>query len=284
MEAETIVYYHPAQGQSPKQCRAKKHWWQDAVLQGIPVPGRIPQAADGQSPVTLVDCAVPPFYYRARAWKPEILSESMERVLHRADGMTDAVLHPQIMTWLSEKYTDRWETCRETRKVLLESLLTVYGAACLREQGQAAVLRGSPEETQWQMEMTWGLLEPYLSRINKLLFYYKVIEGTDIWEELSLHLEKYYYEYGLVPQMMPYQIKKQKGPGGRQNLSGVILDYGGSTEGLGFAPDRPVVYVDMLSCPEKEQIFARKGGQILYVSPLNYLDTMVKNSYDRLVR
>lgn len=283
MEAETIVYYHPMIQQPHQCCAARNHWWQDAILQERVLPPQTSLAAGGKIPFTLVDCPVPPFSYKKRAWKPAELSEGMESVLHRTAGMADVYLHPQIMTLVSEIYRERWETCRETMELLLINLLAVYGARCLREQGQAAVLLGRPEDTEWQMGMTWQLLEPYLAWVNRLVFYYIEMKETDIWEELSTHLEQYYYEYGLVPQLIPYQKKDEKGPdGGRKKPAGVILDYGADGY-IRSMPDKTCVYIDMTSCPDKEQAYARKVGQILYVSPLNYLDTMVKNSYDRLV-
>ncbi len=283
MEAETIVYYHPMIQQPRQYCAAKRHWWQDAILQERILPPQPLPAAGGKNPFTLVDCPVPPFVHKRKAWKPAELSEAMESVLHRVTGMADAYLHPQIMTILSEMYKERWETCRETTEMLLGNILSAYGAWCLREQGQATVLLGAPEDTEWQMSMTWRLLEPYLDRVNKLIFYYIEREETDVWEELSVHLEQYYYEYGLVPQLLSYQKKEEKGRGGARKSAGIILDYGGSIGCIRTMPDKPCVYIDMTSCPDKERAYARKVGQILYVSPLNYLDTMVKNSYDRLV-
>lgn len=259
MEVETIIYYHPMQAQSHSNCAAKRHWWQDAVLRERHLPEPI-LTAGGKCSFTLTDCPVPVFSYKRKAWKPEELSECMENVLHRASGMADAYLHPQIMTWVSDKYAKRWETCEETIELLFAGMLSQYGAACLWECGQVTVLLGEVEDTDWQMEMTWRLLEPYLERINGLVFYYMEREGVDAWEELSCHLESYSYEYGLVPQLMPYQTGKGAAHNSKKQ-EGVVLSYGNNAGG----------------------ITVRYGGQIVYVSPLKYLDTMVKNSYDRLV-
>lgn len=284
MEAETIIYYHPMPEWMAVHNVAKRHWWQDAVLKEQPLPERIPCGERSKDTFTLVDCPVPSFSYRRKMWHPEELSESMEIVLHRTPGMVDVYLHPQVLTWVSEKYADRWETCSKTKETLLASLLSVYGASCLRQQGQVTVLLGAPEDTRWQMKMTWRLLTPYLERINSLMFYYRQVGEADIWEELSTYLETYYYEYGLVAQLVPYQIKDGGTCQGPRKCRGVILDYGSRAAVLKTEPGRESICVDMVSGGEKEQIYARKGGQILYVSPLKYLDTMVKNSYDRLVR
>ncbi len=281
MEAETIIYYHPITEQSHQRLAAKRHWWQDAMLRERPLPEqRLCPGGPGSS-FTLVDCPVPPFSYKRKAWKPEELSECMKTVLHRTSGMADVYLHPQVMTWVSGKYADRWETCRETMEMLFSSLLSVYASQCLRKQGQVTVLLGAPGDTRWQMEMSWRLLEPYLSRVNSLVFYYVEMEKIDIWEELSDCLETYYYEYGLVPQLCPYQTQKRKAGGAGPEGAGVILDCGAGNPGI--LSGRQSVYVDMASSQEKEQACTRRNGQMLYVSPLKYLDTMVKNSYDRLV-
>lgn len=275
METETIVYFYPAPEQMYKNNAAKKHWWQDAVLRE-----RNLTAAETGGFFVPVDCPIPPFYYKGRSWPPEILTEAMERVLHRAEGMTDAFLHPDIMTMVSEKYERRWEMRRETETRLGACLLASCAADCLREKGRVAVLLGSPDDTELQMEMTAELLAPYLPRINNLLFYYEEVEGTDIWEEAGYYLEEYGYEYGLVPRMRPYLSAKEGLRCGKDRCGGVILD-------LAAAPRYPrmerekAVYVDLASDREKERNCIRKNGEILYVSPLKYLDTIVKTGYDR---
>ena len=137
------------------------------------------------------------------------MSAAMEEVVHRADGMADAFLHPDIMTYMSEKFRERWEMRRDTFERLSACLLAACAAGPLHEKGRVAVLLGKPEETDWQMELTQNLLLPYLSRINSLLFYYEEVAGTDIWEEMAAYLETYDYEYGLVPAMHPYSTGEQ---------------------------------------------------------------------------
>lgn len=218
METETIVYFHPAPEQMYKNNAAKKHWWQDAVLREKNLT-----AEKTEGFFTPVDCPIPPFYYKKRPWPPEILSEAMERVLHRAEGMADAFLHPDIVTCVSEKYAERWEMRKETMEKLGACLLAAYAADCLHEKGRVTVLLGSPDDTDMQMELTYRLLMPYLSRINSLLFYYEEVEGTDIWEETGVYLEEYGYEYGLVPEMRPYLAAETGLCCGKDRCGGVIL-------------------------------------------------------------
>lgn len=276
MEAESIIYFHPAEGPANKNAAAKRHWWQDVSLQG-----RILRPEDAGGFFIPIDCPVPPFYYKKKPWPQERLDEAMERVLDSASGMADAFLHPHIMTYMSEKYANRWETRSETMEKLFSCLLAVYAADCLHRKGEVTVLLGKAEETEWQMEMTERLLLPYLPRINRLLFYYEEVEGTDIWEEEAAALEAYSYGYGLVPRMLPYGTGKTESRFGRERCAGVVLDYAG-TEGMpGMRREEQVIYVDLFSNQAKEQSAASRTGRILYVSPLKYLDTVVKNSYDR---
>lgn len=275
METETIIYFHPALEQMYKNSAAKKHWWQDAVLRE-----RSLTAEETAGFFRPVDCSIPPFYYKKKPWPPELLSEAMEGVLHRAEGMPDAFLHPDIMTILSEKYAGRWEMRRETAERLGAGLLAAYAADCLHEKGRATVLLGSPDDTDLQMEITLRLLTPYLPRINSLLFYYEEVEGTDIWEETGYYMEEYGYEYGLVPTMRPYLDGEEGLRCGKEKCGGVILDLSAALRYPRMEREG-AVYVDLSSNREKERNCIRKNGEILYVSPLKYLDTIVKTRYDR---
>lgn len=275
METETIVYFHPAPEQMYKNNAAKKHWWQDAVLREKNLT-----AEKTEGFFTPVDCPIPPFYYKKRPWPPEILSEAMERVLHRAEGMADAFLHPDIVTCVSEKYAERWEMRKETMEKLGACLLAAYAADCLHEKGRVTVLLGSPDDTDMQMELTYRLLMPYLSRINSLLFYYEEVEGTDIWEETGVYLEEYGYEYGLVPEMRPYLAAETGLCCGKDRCGGVILDFAAAPRYPRMERDK-VIYIDLVPGWEKERNCIRKNGGILYVSPPKYLDTIVKTGYDR---
>ena len=61
----------------------------------------------------------------------------------------------------------------------------------------------------------------------------------------------------------------------------MILDYCGQFRYPKILPDSKAVYIDVMSEGEKERLLGRKTPRIPYISPLKYLDTMVKNSYDR---
>lgn len=287
-----IVYYYPAQ-ENKAGCKAaaKKYWFQEAALKAEELCG-------GQ----IIGCAVPPFYYRHKSWRPEVLSEAMDGVLCRVEGMADTYVHPQVGAMLTEAYIGRWLPRRSTMEMLTARIIEEYAGNTVRQCGEATVLLGAPADTDWQMEMTRGLLLPYLSRINKLVIYYEEIAETDIWMELGNHLDEYYYEYGLVPQLEPYTVnyagimsESEAGKGeaqmpqagaeqslrcGRTKCAGMILDYCAQFRYPRIAPGSKVIYIDAVSVAGKENALRRKTPQASYVSPLKYLDTVVKTSYD----
>lgn len=275
METDCVVYFHPTQDMN-KMAAAKRHWWE-----GVTLPGQILQAAETGGFFVPVDCPVPPFYYKKKPWPEETLEEAMETVLHSAPGLADAFLHPQIMTLMSERWRARWEPRKETMEKLAVAMLAACASDCLLQEGRVTVLLGRPGETDWQMEMTRRLLTPYLTRINSLIFYYEEMEGTDIWEEVAEEMEAYGYEYGLVPGMKPYLVSEEGLRCGRERCGGVVLDYADTPRFPRVEREGQTVYADLLSSPEKECGCARKNGRILYISPVKYLDTIVKNGYYR---
>lgn len=232
----------------------------------------------------LVDCPVPRYEYHKRFWRAEALSACMAEQMYDAAGMADAWLHPDIMTLVSEKYRDRWEASPETVRQLLACLVAVFAAESLRTSGAAVVLLGKSSDTLWQMEMTGQVLAPYLPRINRLTFYYEEAEGVDLWEEAAGYLESYSYEYGLSPGLMPYRRRGGRMAGERgagAGSGGLILDFGAPMDGRWFQGRERAVYVDLQGSSAKERKCLAADGRLSYVSPLKYLDTVVKSEYDR---
>lgn len=278
MNTDKIVYYYPIMGQTGQpmsMCCAKRFWFQDVSLMARP-------CGEAQSPpeLQILGCAVPPLYFRRKPWKPSVLSEAMERVLDQVEGMADSYIHPQIGEMLTAQYAGRWLPRMDTVQMLIKQMVDRYAGSVLTRCGEATVLLGEPSDTDWQMKMSRELLYPYLPRINRLLIYYEEIAETDIWMELGSHLDEFYYEFGLVPQLEPYVGSKC----GKTRCGGMILDYCGQFRYPKIMPDGDAVYLDTASVTAKEQLLKRKTPQTAYVSPLKYLDTMVKNSYDGLVK
>ncbi len=208
----------------------------------------------------------------------------MAERMYDAPGMADAWLHPDIMTLMSKKFRDRWEASPETVRQLLACLIAVYAADSLKVSGTATVLLGKSSDTLWQMEMTGQVLAPYLPRINRLTFYYEEAEGVDLWEEAAGYLESYSYEYGLTPGLVPYRRSGERTAGENgtgDGSDGLTLDYGASVDGRWFQGRERAVYVDLQGSLTKERKCLAAGGRLSYVSPLKYLDTVVKSEYDR---
>lgn len=289
MEFGVIVYYYPMKGEAKAGLAAKKHWFQEAVL-------RAERLCEDQ----VWGCAVPPFYYKKRTWSAQALSEAMDVVLGNVEGMADTYVHPQVGQMLTEEYLRRFIPRRTTVQTVTERLIERYAGDVIRRCGEVTVLLGKPADTDWQMEMTRALLLPYLPRINQLALFYEEVEGADIWMELGSYLDEYYYEYGLVPQLEPYLVNGHRETGmpgdetarqeekemlrcGKNKCSGLILDYCERFRYPRILAEKGAVYVDTASGAGKEQMLRRRTPQIPYFSPLKYLDTMVKNSYDGLL-
>lgn len=279
MEQETIIYFYPMSEQSgisESISVAKRYWFQDVSLKGCRLGGY-------RDELGVIGCAVPTYYFRRRPWKPQVLSEAMEVIVRCAEGITDTYLHPQVASMLTEEYEKRWMPRRNTVQLLAKCMLEQYASGVVGQSGEAVVFLGESIDTGWQMEMSRDLLRPYLPRINRLLIFYEEMAETDIWMELGSHLDDYYYEYGLVPQMEAYAETADGYRCGKQKCGGVILDYCAQFRYPKIMPDSKAVYIDTVSEADKERLLHRKTPKIPYVSPLKYLDTMVKNSYDGLV-
>ena len=279
MEQETIIYFYSVSEQQKaagRMAAAKRCWFQNVSLGIRYLGGR-------QDEFGVAGCFVPPFYCRNKPWKPQVLSQTMEEVLHHAEGLTDTFLHPQIAAMLTKDYGKQWVPRRNTVQKLVKCMMEQGASDAISRNGEAVVLLGEITNMCWQMEMTRELLLPYLPKINRLLIFYEEAAETDIWTELSSHLDDYYYEYGLVPQLESYAETADGFRCGKSKCSGVIFDYCEDFRYPKMVPDSTAVYIDMVSQESKERLLARRSLQIPYVSPLKYLDTMVKNSYDGLV-
>lgn len=284
IKLESLLYFHPAPEGMYQKNAARRHWWQDVVLTSRELP-----AKEREPFFLLVDCPVPRYFYQKKPWPCAALTECMADVVYGAAGMADAWLHPDIMTLVSEEERGRWEAGPDTVRRLLSCLVSVFAADRLQESGAATVLLGRAGDTLWQMEMTGQVLAPYLPRINRLTFYYEEAAGIDLWEEAAEYLEAYSYEYGLTPALASYREngtrtaddRGARGKKAQDDAGGLILDYGAPVEGRWFQGRERAVYVDLQTSPVKERKCLAKDGRLLYVSPLKYLDTVVKSEYDR---
>lgn len=283
---ESIVYFYPQtmiakkdKNGTPMQSAAKKHWWQIATLreQVMEIPD-IDESGFG----TLTACGVPSFYYKEKEWNMTYLSEEMKRVVAGARGMTDTMIHPEVEKMLDKNMRTYFYPRHDTVRRFTERLIEKYVAEPLQKSGRIVVLLETILEMDRQMQMTWELLLPYLKWVNELTFYY---EGSDEAGEIyGEYLEAYYYEYGLVATMRQYhstivgaKVKKQRG-------SCVVLDFSKQIRIPLYPVNEKMIYIDVVSGMDKESLIARKREDIRYYSPRKYLDTIIKNSYDKLVK
>lgn len=253
MERETILYFY--QLEKKEKDAAKRHWWQDAVLRSAP-----PFAIGEKGELQVRSCRIPYFYYRKREWKLTTMSEKMEAVLYQSEffrpeffrpesfrpekegqeGMTDTMLSPSLEKRFPQEERMRWRPRRET----VSRLYALWMKEKLRrgewQEDTAQIRLGAPEDTDWQMELVWELLQSYLPRINQCRLWYTEDCGTDLREKLEAYLERYAYEYGLVVQLIPYGKS-------RERAEGISVDF---------------------------------RGDKLYAQAWKYLDTAVKNKYD----
>ncbi|MCH5250948.1 MAG: hypothetical protein J1E98_13495 [Lachnospiraceae bacterium] len=97
-------------------------------------------------------------------------------------------------------------------------------------------------------------------------------------------LEMLYYEYGLVGRIWKVDGYKPQPPGIRNGQCPILfLDYGYEGK-LPYSMMRNGgTYIDVFSSGEKKRRINNKCSKISYLSPLKYLDTMVKSGYDKLV-
>ncbi|MCD7724706.1 MAG: hypothetical protein LUI12_04030 [Clostridiales bacterium] len=255
MEQETVIYYYPVkESQEGMPAAAKRHWWQEGGLS----PFRLleiqegahrtigSQTPDGRDALQLYACPVPPFYYRKKSWKPWQLCKAMEKALYQIEGMTDVLAALEIEKLLPEEMRGRWRPRMETVRKLTALLLAKEAGQSLCQK--AAVKLGKPEDMEWQMEMTWELLQPYLSRINQCVIRYPPAPEFDMREELAGYLDDYYYEYGLVVQTEAYGRGNGRAEAGRGQIEQGCLC-------LDFREDH------------------------LYRAIRKYLDTVLKNRY-----
>lgn len=238
MEQETILYFDlknaDQKNRHDSSCAAKRHWWQEPRLELLPA------METGNPGIRVLPCRIPPYYYRRRKWKSPVLSILMEHAVNTAEGMTDALISPSVEKLFAEEEQKRWQPRMDTLRRILQLLIRDRVRDGQWRTDLATVRLGAFADADWQMEMAWELLQPYLPRINRCVIFYVPIPGVDMRDELDTFLEAYSYEYGLVAELRQYGES-------RESTGGISLD---------FCKDNP------------------------YRQAWKYLDTMVKNKYD----
>lgn len=275
---EKLIYFYPAAGQGHTERESLA-----AIRRRLQKPALAEHELGGCGALEVAGCAVPPFYYRYKAWKPARLQRVMEETLRRYGDGADVWLHPQIVRMLPEDAAARFRPRPETVRTLIGHLVNRYAPAAIGQCKEAAVLLGGPGEAGEQMRLTDSLLKPYMEKINRLTVFYQEEEENACREIIEEELDGYYYEYGLVAQVQAYTEAADGFRCGRNPCGGLILDYCAQYRYPKLTHSTGLVYVDTVSAADKQMRLTRTALAKQYVSPSKYLDTMVKNSYDRLV-
>jgi hypothetical protein len=141
----------------------------------------------------------------------------------------------------------------------LKELMALRLARDLHHPDTAVICLGAAQDEEWQLQLAWELLQPYLPRLNHCVVRRSAspakagsgeendtyAEADSCGEGISAFAEDCYYEYGLVVQT-ENDGEAHKPIGTQTNTCCLKLD---------FREDN------------------------LYHSAVKYLDTIVKNSY-----
>lgn len=233
---------------------------------------------------------------------PEEIARMEAEGLHGVFSEREVILQPEVKKVLA-CHTKRQGTEAETEAA--QEIPEIYWllaekALALEKRkyfDTVVLLLGNDMFPEQQMRHFTEFMQPFFSKINHLTILYDAEqERTGRNEVLTEYTEEFYYEYGLMTQIMqPMQIKadkvnqREKGrragtreKGGWQSER-IFLDYGYGGE-LPFWMLQPGdIYLDVAASGEKEKRLKRKCGEVSYLSPLKYLDTVVKSGYDKLV-
>ncbi|MDD6812580.1 MAG: hypothetical protein PUD93_12130 [Lachnospiraceae bacterium] len=227
---------------------------------------------------------------------PEEIARTEAKGLHDFFSEREVILQPEAKKMLT-CHTKRQGTEAETEAA--QEIPEIYWllaekALALEKRkyfDTVVLLLGNDMFPEQQMRHFTEFMQPFFSKINHLT----ILDGAEDEGEgmesrnevLTEYTDEFYYEYGLMTQIMqPLQIKadkvKQRKKSGRQSER-IFLDYGY----MGELPLRMMlegdVYLDITASKEKEKLITRKCAGVSYRSPLKYLDTTVKSGYDKLV-
>jgi hypothetical protein len=245
--------------------------------------------------VRLYACPVPCCFYKKKPWQPVQLDEAMEQAFSQVEGMADTVLSAEVRVLLGEDMSHKWEPRPDTLKTLTALRLAwdvrrlaerdrfpENQGVCLEKHherrnnypAKAVIYLGAAQDEDWQLQMAWELLQPYLPKLNHCVVRQETAAGEpEIFlkacsrgeaesfaeadgcteedsrgESISAFAQACAYEYGLVVQTERYG-EKAKGLQPADGQAGV-----------------PCLHLDF-------------RGENLYHSAVKYLDTIVKNSY-----
>ena len=311
MGNETILYYVFEETVTGCKKIVKPHFWRKIK------PLTFVLEEDDLSVITIMIPTI------EKVWKRDKLLGVMQKGIEEYReyqgyiGSADTVIHPKLQQILLQKesftpifwklaeklFTDKFAP----QKRIPDKPYVQNGLTLNRRQTPEAVvlLLGNTFFPEEQLERFTELMQPCFPYINQLT----VVYGSDDEEDNELSteledepdyainesgnrleaeiddlLEMLYYEYGLVGRIWQVDGFKPQPPEIRNGQCPILfLDYGYAGK-LPYSMMRNGgTYIDVLSSGEKERCINKKCSKISYMSPLKYLDTMVKSGYDKLV-
>ena len=233
------------------------------------------------------------------------------------------VMHPEIQETLGQQesvstvfwtladklFMDKFSAKKHTaysmrpKNNMTDAIKNDVGRGICQIPESLVLLMGNSFFPEEQIERFTDMIQPYFPRINHLSIMYETYSDVEInierWKNaIDDFAEMLYYEYGLVVDVYQSEEYAKQGleeenaqeqthsKGMRymhRQLRTLYVDYGHQGS-LPYAMMRAGgIYIDVLSSGEKEQRIKKKCSNISYLSPMKYLDTMVKSGYDKLV-
>lgn len=227
-----------------------------------------------------------------RGWKKENLFRRVRETLEQYPSIpehTELIIQPQLSEMLKAQKKHPISLQSDEHAEFFwrfsEKILDLQGVVCPE---MVFLLLGNiffPEE---QMRRFSEMIQPYLKYINHLIILYEPDESDSgfgqerLEDAIQDYTDMFHFEYGLVSQIWrgsEYSVKNV----GTKDKKGMTLCLDSGYQGK--IPFRALregdIYLDIYSSERKETLFRRKARGICYLSPLKYLDTMVKSGYDK---
>ena len=269
MGNETILYYVFEETITGCKSSVKKHFWQKIKPRSFVME---------DEDISVVIVMIPT---NDKGWNRKKLLDIMNTgIAEYVDYLRTAkvVMHSEIQELIGQQESFQTVFWTLTDRLFADNFSYPHGNKQQVPESVVLLMGNSffPEE---QIERFTDMMQPYFPRINHLTIMHEMDDDAEIsmerWNKaIDDFTELLYYEYGLVVDV---------NRSGGYAKKGLYVDYG-YQGGLPYSMMRAGgIYIDVLSSREKEQRIKKKCSQISYLSPMKYLDTMVKSGYDKLV-
>ncbi|MDE6663774.1 MAG: hypothetical protein K2K46_10595 [Lachnospiraceae bacterium] len=293
MGNETILYYVFDETITGCKSSVKKHFWQKIKPRSFVME---------DEDISVVIVMIPT---NDKGWNRKKLLDIMNTgIAEYVNYLRTAkvVMHPEIQELIGQQESFQTVFWTLTDRLFADNFSYPHGNK--QQVPESVVLMMGnfffPEE---QIERFTDMMQPYFPRINHLSIMYETYGDVEInMERLRKAIDDFsemlYYEYGLVVDVYQSegdvkqrleeenaqeQMNSKKMRYMHKQLRTLYVDYGYQGS-LPYSMMRAGgIYIDVLSSREKEQRIKKKCSKISYLSPMKYLDTMVKSGYDKLV-